>query len=80
MIKLRNLKALQEKDYHNESIQHENLMKNIKRSRSPPSLFIQQISNADVDMQDDTEFQSNTIEGSFNTKFNDIKPVGIFYS
>ena len=25
-------------------------------------------------------FQSNTIEGSFNTKFNDIKPVGIFYS
>lgn len=62
--------ALQERDYRNEAIQHENLLQNIKRSRSPPSLFIQPISKEDIDMEDDNEIPSHRNQGSFNSNFN----------
>lgn len=70
VIRLNNLIALQERDYRNEAIQHENLLQNIKRSRSPPSLFIQQKIKEDIDMEDDNEIPSHRNQGSFNSNFN----------
>ena len=66
---LSNLRELEEKDYRNESYQHETLLKNIKRSKSPT-----RSSHANhSEFKQDVDMRAN--QGSFNTDFNEAIPV-----